>query len=192
MEPPNLRIVGVDDGAFSPCRKIGERALLVVVLVSGSRIEGVRVGTIEVDGNDSAIVLQRLLRRLRYDLVILSGISFAGFNLIDISKLSRRLRKPIIAVSGQKPNNRAVKAALRGHFADWRSRWRIVRAAGKLYSCKPLVSEPRLFFEVKGTTPRHARQILTRTGLISRLPEPVRAARILARGLSPLTRIINA
>jgi hypothetical protein len=192
MEPPDLRIVGVDDGAFSSRRKIDERALLVVVLFNGSRIEAVRVGTIEVDGNDSATVLQRLLRRLRYDLVILSGISFAGFNLIDISKLTRKLHKPIIAISGEKPNNRAVRAALRAHFADWRSRWNIVRAAGKLYSCKPLVSEPRLFFEVKGTTPHYARQVLTRSALISRLPEPVRAARILARGLSPLTGIISA
>lgn len=190
--PLNLRVVGVDDGAFSSSKKIGERALLMAVLFKGSRIQAVRIGTIEVDGNDAATVLQALLRRLRYDLILLSGISFAGFNLIDISKLARKLHKPIIAISREKPNNKAVKLALRGHFKDWKSRWSIVCAAGRLYSCKPLQSEPKLYFEVKGATPEYARRVITGTAFISRLPEPVRVARILAHGLSPLTGAINA
>lgn len=190
--PLNLRVVGVDDGAFSSSKEIGERALLLAVLFKGSRVHAVRVGTIEVDGNDAAMVLQVLLRRLRYDLVLLSGISFAGFNLIDISELARKLHKPIIAISREKPNNKAVKLALRGHFKDWKSRWSIVCAAGKLYSCKPLPSEPKLYFEVKGATPEYARRVITRMAFISRLPEPVRVARILAHGLSPLTGTINA
>lgn len=192
MVPLNLRVVGVDDGAFSSSKEIGERALLLAVLFKGSRVHAVRVGTIEVDGNDAAMVLQVLLRRLRYDLVLLSGISFAGFNLIDISELARKLHKPIIAISREKPNNKAVKLALRGHFKDWKSRWSIVCAAGKLYSCKPLPSEPKLYFEVKGATPEYARRVITRMAFISRLPEPVRVARILAHGLSPLTGTINA
>ena len=192
MVPLNLRVVGVDDGAFSSSKKIGERALLMVVLFKGSRVHAVRVGTIEVDGNDAAIVLQALLRRLRYDLVLLSGISFAGFNLIDISNLARKLHKPIIAISREKPNNRAVKLALREHFEDWKTRWSIVCAAGRLYSCKPLASEPKLYFEVKGATPEYARRVIMGTAFISRLPEPLRVARILAHGLSPLTGTINA
>jgi endonuclease V-like protein UPF0215 family len=192
MAPLNLRVVGVDDGAFSSSKKIGERALLMAVLFKGSRIQAVRIDTIEVDGNDAAPVLQALLKRLRYDLILLSGISFAGFNLIDISKLARKLHKPIIAISREKPNNKAVKLALRGHFKDWKSRWSIVCAAGKLYSCKPLPSEPKLYFEVKGATPEYARHVITGTAFISRLPEPVRVARILAHGLSPLTGAINA
>jgi endonuclease V-like protein UPF0215 family len=192
MVPLNLRVVGVDDGAFSPSKKIGERALLMAALFKGSRIHAVRVGTIEVDGNDAAIVLQLLLRRLRYDIVLLSGISFAGFNLIDISKLTRKLHKPIIAISREKPNNKAVKLALREHFKDWKTRWNIVCAAGKLYSCKPLASEPQLYFEVKGATPEYARRVIIGTAFISRVPEPLRVARILAHGLSPLTGTINA
>ena len=119
------------------------------------------------------IVLQVLLRRLRYDLVILSGISFGGFNLIDISKLLVNCINQSLQLAGEKPNNRAVKLALRGHFEDWKTRWSIVCAAGKLYSCKPLASEPKLYFEVKGATPEFARRVIAGTAFISRLPEPL-------------------
>src|SRR5208337_5468297 len=105
MVPLNLRVVGVDDGAFSPSKKIGERALLMAALFKGSRIHAVRVGTIEVDGSDAAIVLQLLLRRLRYDIVLLSGISFAGFNLIDISRRARNLHKPTTPIRAENPTN---------------------------------------------------------------------------------------
>jgi len=189
--PLDLEIVGVDDGAFVPNRR-DQRAILLTVLLRRARIRAIRVGTIEVDGNDAADVLQELLRCLRYDLVMLSGISFGGFNLIDICKLAHDLRKPVIVISGDKPNNRAVRAALRGHFDDWEDRWRIVRSAGKLYSCKPLKSEPKLYFEVKGTKPKFARQVIAGNALISRLPEPIRVAGILARGLSPYTGSISA
>jgi hypothetical protein len=158
-----------------------------------ARIRGVRVGTIEVDGTDARSVLKSLVRTLSYDLVMLSGISFGGFNVIDISRLSSELKKPIIAISGGRPDNRAVRRALKDHFADWETRWRCVRSAGRLYTCKPLKHEPKLYFEVKGATPNYARRIIMRTAVISRLPEPVRVASIIAKGLSStLTRRLQS
>ena len=192
VDPLDLRIIGVDDGAFSPTKKISERALLLAVLCKQSQVQTVRIGTIEVDGTDSGDVLQTLLTRLQYDVIMLSGITFGGFNLVNLSKLARTLGKPIIAISGDKPNNHAVVKALSNHFVDWKIRCRMVRSAGKIYSCKPLRAEPKLYFEVKGTTPELARHIIQGTAIISRLPEPIRIARILARALSPLTLTIQS
>lgn len=180
-----LRIVGVDDGPFSPSKKLGERAILVAVLCEESRIKTIRIGSIEVDGSDAVAILQTMLRRLRFDLLLLSGISFGGFNLIDISKLARTMSKPVIAISREKPNNQTVKVALLEHFKDWNRRWNIVRAAGRLYTFKPLTDEPKLYFEVKRASPDYAKRIMKETALISRLPEPLRIARIIARGLGP-------
>jgi len=189
---PDLNVVGVDDGSFSPSKTARERALLLAVLLRRSRIRGVRVGTIEVDGTDARSVLKSLVRTLRLDLVMLSGISFAGFNIIDIARLAYELKKPIIAISGDLPDNRAVRKALKEHFVDWEMRWRCVRSAGKLYTCKPLKDEPKLYFEVKGATPGYARAVISKTAMISRLPEPIRVARILAKGLSSLTGTIRS
>ena len=173
----------MDDGAFSVRGGRLGRTVLVAALLEGSRIIDIRVGTIEVDGADAHRVLLSLLNALSYDVVMLSGVSFGGFNLIDIKQLARRTGKPVIAVIRERPNNRAVRAALRKHFHDWRRRWRVIEAAGPLYSCRPLVEEPRLYFEVRGASPAFARGVISSSSLISRLPEPVRAAGILAKGL---------
>jgi endonuclease V-like protein UPF0215 family len=182
---PDLRIVGVDDGAFSPNKRTRTRqyALLVGVLFQGLRIRNIRTSSVEVDGRDANAKIAGLLKTFPYDIAMLSGIAFGGFNVVDIAKLARVTRKPVIAVSGEKPHNAAVYKALRMHFKDWAKRWVAVQNAWPLYSCKPLRNEPRLFFEVKGACPALARSIVTSTATISRLPEPIRVARMLARAL---------
>jgi uncharacterized protein len=179
------RIVGVDDGAFQVRRGAVGLAVMVVVLFHGSRISAARIGRIEVDGTDANSVLIGLLKTLAYDVVMLSGISFGGFNLVDIKRLSGEIGKPVIAVIGGRPNNTAVRHALRGHFEDWKQRWRIVRNAGSLYSCRPFRKEPKVYFEVKGGSPSFARKLIASSSTISRLPEPIRVAGLLARGLAP-------
>jgi len=184
-----MKIVGVDDGAFPPGRKAKQRTLLAAVLFDKLRLLDVRVGRIHVDGTDANQVLQSLLRRVPCDAVMLSGISFGGFNVVDIARLSRDVRRPVVAITGERPHNEAVRKALREHFADWRERWGMVRSAGRIYSFAPLRDEPRLYFEVQGATPLFAKKAIATTAIISRLPEPIRVARILARGLSALTYI---
>jgi endonuclease V-like protein UPF0215 family len=119
---------------------------------------------------------------------MLSGISFAGFNVIDIAELAQSTRKPVIAITGSRPDNAAVRRALRKHFIDWQERWRMVKNAGRLYAFKPLPQEPSLYFEVKGASPSFAKKAIDSTATISRLPEPIRVAGILARGLSVLAK----
>lgn len=182
-----MRIVGVDDGAFHPSKKVKQRTLLVAVLFHKLRVLGLRVGRIDVDGRDANKVVTCLLRSVRYDAVMLSGISFGGFNVVDIARLSKDLRRPVIAITGDRPHNEAVRKALHEHFTDWRDRWRMVRSAGRIYSLAPLRNEPRLYFEVRGATSLFAKKAIASTAIISRLPEPIRVARILAKGLSGLT-----
>jgi endonuclease V-like protein UPF0215 family len=184
-----LRIVGVDDGAIPAIRRAKQRALLVAVLFHDSMITAVRLGSIEVDGRDVNRVLNSLLKTLRFDVVMLSGISFGGFNLVDISELSRSTQRPVIAISREKPNNVAVRNALRKHFDDWAQRWRIVQKAGRLYALKPLSKEPQIYFEVKGASPSFAKKAIVSAAAISRLPEPIRVAGMCAKGLTALTRM---
>ena len=177
----------MDDGVLPAPRTRGQSTLFVVVLFQGSRILTMRIGNITVDGTDATRVLHSLVRRLRYDAILLSGISFAGFNLVDIKNLSHLTRRPVIAVTGERPDNVAVRSALRKHFVDWKERWRVVRNAGRLYSCTPLASEPNLYFEVRGAAATFAKSIISSSAVISRLPEPIRVAGLVARGLTPLS-----
>lgn len=178
--------MGVDDGAFAPHIRSGQHTILVATLFRDLSIHTIRVGRIEVDGTDATSVLTSMLRDLNFDVVMLSGISFGGFNLINLNKLARALGKPVIAISGKKPENGTVERALKSHFNDWKDRMKVVRAAGRIYSIKPLAVEPALYFEVKGGSPSFAKRIIRSYAMISRLPEPIRVAGVLAKGLSRL------
>lgn len=155
----------------------------MLVLLEGPRISDLRLGKIEIDGLDAQQLLTSLLRTLSYDVVMLSGVSFGGFNLVDLKLLARKVGRPVIAVIREKPDNKAVREALRKHFPDWRQRWRAVKDAGRLYSCRPLADEPKLYFEASGCSPASAKRIIVSSSTVSRLPEPLRVAGLLAKGL---------
>ena len=182
-----LRTVGVDDGEFqSKWSSTGRRgkAVLAAVLLSDYWIDDIRAGEVTVDGLDATETLTKLLNCWKFDAVLLSGVSFAGFNLIDADIVHKRFGKPVIVVSGDKPDNMAVRRALRGHFTDWEIRWNIVKKLGKIYSVAPVVAEPPLYFEVIGLSVKSAKLIIRALAVSSRLPEPIRVARLIARGLT--------
>jgi len=185
-----LRTVGVDDGGFqsqwSPSRRQG-KAILAAVLLNEYWIDDIRVGEITVDGLDATEILANLLNRWTFDAVFLSGVSFAGFNLVDAHAIYKRFGKPVIVVSGDRPDNVAVKKALQKHFTDWETRWKIVRKLGRIYSAAPVVAEPPLYFEAVGLSARSAKLMIRALAVSSRLPEPIRVARLIARGLTRYT-----
>jgi len=185
-----LRTVGVDDGGFQsqwPSIRRQGKAVLAAVLLNEYWIDDIHVGEITVDGLDATEVLEKLLNRWEFDAVFLSGVSFAGFNLIDAEAIHKRFGRPVVVVSGDKPDNVAVKKALQKHFTDWEARWKIVRKLGRIYSAAPVVAEPPLYFEAVGLSPRSAKLMIRALAVSSRLPEPIRVARLVARGLTRYT-----
>ena len=55
---------------------------------------------------------------MAFDAVMLAGVSFAGFNLVDPTLVFEEFSKPVIVISRTKPDNIAVKNALLQHFED--------------------------------------------------------------------------
>jgi uncharacterized protein len=179
------RCVGIDDGPFVPRKLGGTRAPLVAVKLDGPRLTSVRVGWISVDGMDATDRAVKLCAGLRASdsPILLAGVTFGGFNIIDPRKLWREFKTPTIAVVGSKPNNRAVKRALVRHFPDWRARWGIIGKLGPLRRVRTVTSENPMYYEAFGCTSGVARKILTNWALVSRVPEPLRVAGLVARGL---------
>jgi len=94
----------------------------------------VKVELVKVDGLDATEKLISALRSWEFDVVMLAGVSFAGFNLIDPTIVYEKYGKPVIIVVRKKPNNVAVKKALKEHFEDWRVRWAIFEGLGPVYA----------------------------------------------------------
>lgn len=183
---PSSRCIGIDDGPFQPKTNDGPRyAPLVAVWLKGPHLQQLKTSWVTVDALDGTRIALSLLKGSRRIPVLLSGVTFGGFNLIDPWKIHQHSRSPTIVVVGSRPNNASVKRALARHFPDWKERWSLFKSLGTLHSFRTLPRESPIFFEKFGCSTREARSILKTRSLVSRIPEPLRAAGIVARSLFP-------
>lgn len=180
---------GIDDGPFPPkTPKKHSYAPLVAAQLRGPRLTRLVTGWITVDGLDGTKRAEVLLEKIPKKPVLLSGVTFGGFNLIDPVRIYSRFRVPTIIVVGSRPNNRSVKRALVKHFPDWRERWEIIRSLGPLRRVRIVPAEPPIFYEALGCSGNEAKRILIGNAWVSRVPEPIRVAGLVARGLFGETR----
>lgn len=179
--------IGIEDGPFLPRRLGGSTAPLVVAKLNGPHLVKAKIGRIAVDGLDATSVASRLLGslQLRDSPILLGGATFGGFNIINPRVLQRGFRTPTIVVIGSRPNNRAVKRALVKHFPDWKRRWRILSSLGPLRQVRTFRNEGPIFYEAFGCEDNEAKRILKQWAYVSRIPEPLRVAGLVARGLFP-------
>ncbi len=182
-----LRILGVEDGSFDAFnRDTSCQTILCGVLMEGDRIVCVRQRKITVDGLDATDKLVSLMKGLVVDAVILGGITFGGFNVIDPNIIHSNTGLPVIVYSGVKPDNDAVLKALKKHFPDWKIRWNIIKGAGKIYNTQIFENSPEIYYEAVGCDTKWAEKILKISAKINRIPEPVRVARLIAKGLTQI------
>jgi endonuclease V-like protein UPF0215 family len=182
----NRRLFGVEDGSFHAFNETGPSiAFLCGVETESKRIVGVRLTKIQIDGLDATEKLLGILEGVDIEAVILGGITFAGFNIVDPNSVLDKTGTPVVVYSGVKPDNERMLSAIKGHFDDWRDRWEIVESLGPIHSVRSHPKEPPIYFEVVGGSSGWAEDLLRRSAVVSRIPEPVRVAGLIARGLSP-------
>lgn len=180
-----MRIVGVEDGSFEPFKSRGlSYTVLCFVEMIDELICDVKLATIEVDGLDASDKLLEMLDGEDIGAVILGGITFAGFNVIDPFAISNQRGVPVIVYSGEEPDNISMLLALKKHFGDWERRWSIIERLGRVYETVTRQGEPPVYFEVVGGSVSWAADVLRYSALLCRIPEPVRVAGLIARGVS--------
>jgi uncharacterized protein len=180
------RCIGIDDGPFPPKTNDKPRyAPLVAAWLKGPHLQRLNTSWITVDGLDATRTAQKLIRGSTRVPILLSGVTFGGFNLIDPWKIHHVSRGPTIVVIGSRPNNGAVKRALTRHFPDWRERWDVFKSLGALRKLRTVPGESPIFFEKFGCSTRESELLLKSWAVVSRIPEPLRVAGLVARGLFP-------
>jgi len=177
------RVLGLDDSRFTFNDEFV--AIVGVVMRADGYLEGVMVSKVGVDGDDANEVLAKMINTSRYKkqlrLVLTDGIAFGGFNVIDLQRLNHETALPVAGVTRKMPDFEDMKKALKGHFADWRARYDII--------CKGnLIKIPTQHYPVyaKGFGMEEKELILAiqRTILRGALPEPIRAAHMIATALA--------
>ena len=110
-----IRILGVDDSPFDKF-KDKKTALIGVVFRGGIYLEGVLKKEVEVDGDDATSGIIEMVKSTRHRghlrVLMLSGITFGGLNIVDIENLNRETALPVIIVTRRLPDLSAMKKAI--------------------------------------------------------------------------------
>lgn len=177
-----VRILGFDDGPF----KRGDAETLVVgtVFRGGRWMDGVLSTKVAVDGLDSTDKLLALLGDLRFKdvrVIMLDGIAFGGFNVVDINRLNGEGGLPVIVVTRDMPSFEGIRKAL-NHLPEGDARWALIQEAGK-----PRPVETRggksVHIQSAGIRFEDASAIVKLSATRSLIPEPIRVAHLIARGI---------
>ncbi|WP_457619453.1 endonuclease dU [Methanopyrus sp.] len=182
---PEIRVLGIDDGHYGPK---DDRTLVVgVVMRGGQWIDGVMSTEITVDGLDVTDRIVEMVNRSKHRpqlrVILTDGITFAGFNVLDIKKLHEETGLPVISVIKRRPDVASVVSAL-SNLDRTEERRKIVLRAGPVHSVRTRRDEPPVYFQCAGVEPDVAKVVLRRTATRHRLPEPIRVAHFIATGVT--------
>jgi endonuclease V-like protein UPF0215 family len=183
---PEIRVLGVDDGVFVPHSK-GFAPIIGVVFRGGFWLDGVMNTRVKVDGFDATEKIAQMImnsphwKQLR--VVMLDGVTFAGFNVVDIRKLNRKTNLPVIAVTRDRPDFADIHRAL-SHLPRPERRWRAVLSAGDIFAVNTRDMKEKVYVEISGILEEDARTILKVTSTRSSVPEALRVAHLVASGVS--------
>jgi endonuclease V-like protein UPF0215 family len=189
LRPVFTVAVGAQDGSFEAFQRGIASAIqytsLCLTKLAGPVVQDIRLARITVDGLDATEVLLNNLSGWEYDVVILGGATFAGFNVVDVENVYKSTGKPVIVFSPKYPDMDATLRALRKHFTDWEMRWNRYEALGELYELR-LDDAPPVYYEVIGESTSYAEKVLREQAISGRTPEAIRVADLIAKGVSPI------
>ena len=172
-------VIGFDDAPFTSDHR-GD-VLLVGAVYAGQRLEGVISGKVRRDGVNATREISRLVSKSRFipqlQLVMLQGIAFAGFNVVDIHAVYTALGVPVLVVMRRQPDLHTIERALLHKVRGGARKWRLIQRAG--------VIEPagKVCIQRVGINLAQARQVIERFTMSSDLPEPLRTAHLIAGGI---------
>ncbi len=183
---PEIRVLGVDDGVFIPHSK-GLVDVVGIVFRGGYWLDGVMRTEIEVDGLDATEKIASMItesphyKQLR--IIMLSGITFAGFNVVDIKELYSKTSLPVIALTRDLPKMEEIKQALE-NLPEKEKRWKAILNAGEIFEVQTREGEEPIYMQIAGIEREDAEKIVKITSTRSNIPEPLRVAHIIASGLT--------
>ena len=170
----NIRVIGFDDAPFKSLRNSPVKVAGVVC--SGTRFEGMLWGEVRKDGNDATDVITDLLSKSKFNdqvhMVLIDGLAFGGFNLVDLPELAERLERPCVAVMRKPPDMDAIKKALM-HFDGFERRVRLLEKAGKINRLD------KFYFQVIGEKPSVVGRALRSVSAQGNVPEALRLAHLI-------------
>jgi uncharacterized protein len=178
-----IRILGVDDAPFTPHAR--EKVMLIgTIFRAGNWLDGVLSTYITSDGNDATTRLIEMVGESRHrdqlGVIMLDGITFGGFNVVNIRQIFQKTGIPVIVIMRKYPKFSRIKKALQ-KFKDWEERWHNICLAGKIHKIE---NQEPIYMQIQGIQLEDALEIVKLSVTRSAIPEPIRVAHIIAAGVT--------
>ncbi len=176
---PQIRILAIDDSAL-----IDERVTIIGAFFrGGEQLDGVLSSLITKDGMDATDNIIRMIKNSKYyaqiRAIMLDGVTYAGFNPVDINRLFNETNIPVIVFMRSCPDFEKIRLALE-NLTEKEKRWEIIQGAGKIHK---IDQENPVYIQICGIDKESAVSIVRTTSTHGNIPEPLRAAHLIATGL---------
>jgi len=177
-----IRILGIDDGPFD---KFSDNKCLVVATIfrGGNYMDGLLSCYVKVDGDDSTEKLINIITKTKHydqlNCIMINGISLGGFNVIDIKRLYKETKLPVIVVIRRMPDIKRIKEILKK--INKKGKIHLINKAGKVFKMK--IKSRELYFQLSGISKKRAIEIIKISTTHASIPEPIRIAHIIASGI---------
>ena len=180
-----IRILGVDDAPFE-FRK-SKRTWLVGVIYRGNLwMEGVIVDSIEVDGLDATDAIRNMIVSPKFSsqirVVFLDGITFGGFNLVDMDELYGKTEVPIVSIVERMPNIDRIKKSMKA-LPNYDKRLEMVMRQNQPTRVRLKGTTKPLYVQSRGIDGDELVRVLEMSQRAGTVPEALRAARMIASAL---------
>jgi len=182
-----IRILGIDDGPFD-FRKDKKAIIIGVMFRGGLFMDGIIKRESNVDGKDITQTIIDMLKKTRHKdlrIVMLDGITYAGFNIVNIREIFKETHIPVIVVIRKFPDFERIRNALK-HFEDFEKRWKLIEIAGKPKKTNVESIDRRngfVYIQKCGINLSDAKSIVKISTTRGLIPEPIRLAHIIASGI---------
>ncbi len=176
---PQIRILGIDDSAL-----INDKVTIIGAFFrGGEQLDGILRSEITKDGMDATEAIIELVKNSKFyeqiRVIMLDGVTYAGFNPVDIKRIFDETNIPVIVFMRACPDFEKIKLALE-NLPEAEKRWEIIQRAGKIYK---IAKENPVFIQFIGIDKKSAVEIVRITSTHSNIPEPLRVAHLIATGV---------
>jgi endonuclease V-like protein UPF0215 family len=111
--------------------------------------------------------------------ILLNGIAFGGFNVVNIHSINKNTSIPVITIIRKSPDFKSIKATLKKLGME--KKYQLMELAGKPKSIK--TKHGAVWFQYAGCTEKQAAEFIALTSTRSNIPEPIRIAHIIGQGI---------
>ena len=172
-----IRVIGIDDASFNRTDK--EVLVIATYFRGGDFIDGILSTIIKKDGTDSTRKIINMINKCKFKstlkCLLLDGIALGGFNIIDVNKLHKETKLPIIVVIRNYPDYKKIFSALKKIKME--NKIKLIEKAGKVTKLG------KIYVQLTGLSLERAKEIIAITATHSYIPEPIRIAHLIGTGI---------